>query len=426
MDTVTAHKQLIEDELQLKAIALACSSERLVAITGQAGTGKTTIMREVYRRYTEAGHTVALAAPTGKAAKRISEATGIQAMTIHRLLEFTHPGDPDEKTGKPVMESFPRRNDLRRLEFSVVLVDEYSMVNHKLNRQLLNAMAAGSVLRVFGDINQLPPIEEITVSSGPPPENSPFKTYILKHPSVTLKNIYRQGEGSDIVKNAHRILNRMCPVTMPDFGVLLTRNQGPTVEKIVRDNIDKFVSLDNQIITPTHRGWIGTRELNQKIQNIFQNNNPHEGIIMPRHKWDKYDLMLYPGDKVIWTKNDYCVEIFNGETGIVKEFLGKGHVVVDFGDRIVSVPPIISYERSDGTQVWYDPRVNIRLAYAITTHASQGSEYDEVVYLMDRYAVILQDQANFYTGVTRAKKRATVISDQWSFQKAVVTKPTFA
>jgi exodeoxyribonuclease V alpha subunit len=418
-------KRLIKDELQAKAVTLACSPERLVAITGQAGTGKTTIMKEVHERYTDAGHVVALAAPTGKAAKRISEATGIPAMTVHRLLEFTHPGDPDEKTGKPVAESHPRRHDRHKLEQTVVLVDEYSMVNHKLNRQLIDAMPAGALLRTFGDINQLPPIEEFVVSTGPSPDGSPFRHHITRHPSVTLKNIYRQGEGSSIVKNAHRILNRMCPVGMEDFNVVLTRQQGPQVLRLVESDLNKYMSLDNQIITPTHRGWIGTRELNLKIQAIVQSSFPSEGHIMPRHSWDKYDLVLYPGDKVIWTKNDYCVEIFNGETGIVKEFLGRGHVVIDFGDRVVSVPPLVSYEKSDGSKVFYDPRVSIKLAYAITTHASQGSEYDSVVYLMDKYAMMLQDQSNFYTGVTRAKKRATVIADQWSFQKAVITKPAF-
>jgi exodeoxyribonuclease V alpha subunit len=418
-------QRFVKDELQTEAITLACSQERLVAITGQAGTGKTTIMREVHKRFTDAGYVVALAAPTGKAAKRISEATGIAAMTIHRLLEFTHPGDPDEKTGKPVAESFPRRHDKHRLEQSIVLVDEYSMVNHKLNRQLINAMPSGSLLRSFGDINQLPPIEDAIVYEGTSPRESPFRQHITRHPSVTLKNIYRQGEGSSIVKNAHRILNRMCPVPMADFDITLTRQQGPLVLELVESDIEKYRTLDNQIITPTHRGWIGTRELNLKIQAIVQRDFPSEGFIIPRQKWDKYELMLYPGDKIIWTKNDYCVEIFNGETGIVREFLGRGHVVVDFGDRVVSVPPLVSYERADGVTITYDPRVHIKLAYAITTHASQGSEYDSVVYLMDRYAMILQDQANFYTGVTRAKKRATVIADQWSFQKAVTTKPSF-
>jgi exodeoxyribonuclease V alpha subunit len=415
---------MIKDELQEKAIALSCGKDRLVAVTGQAGTGKTTIMKQVYDRFTEAGHFVALAAPTGKAAKRISEATGIDATTIHRLLEFTHPGDPDPKTGKPVRESRPRRDDLNRLEQSVVLVDEYSMVNHRLNRQLMDAMPPGSVLRSFGDLNQLPPIEELSVSTGPPPEFSPFTEHVRRFPSVTLKNIYRQGEGSDIIVNAHRILNRMCPKSGGDFTVVLTPKQQSRVLNIAELHVKDFRSLDHQIITPTHRGWIGTRKLNELIQEIVHGiAGVARGYVMPRAKWDKYELTVCVGDKVIWTKNDYNVGIFNGETGII-EVIEDGHVTINFGDRTISVPPNIEYERGDGIHIHYDPRMQLKLAYAVTTHAAQGSEYDSIIYVMDRSAYILQDCANFYTGVTRAKKRATVVSDQHSFQRAVVTKPS--
>lgn len=413
---------MIKDELQEEAIRLACGPDRLVAITGQAGTGKTTIMKEVYQRFTDAGHVVALAAPTGKAAKRISEATGIPATTLHRLLEFTHPGDPDEKTGKVLGFSKPRRDQYNTLQQSVVLVDEYSMVPHALNRQLIDAMPAGSVLRTFGDLNQLPPIEEFSVSQGPPPEHSPFFHHVNKYPSVKLKNIYRQGEGSDIVVNAHRILNRMCPRNSDDFRVVLTQKQQDKVLTHIEQNIEEYTSLDHQVITPTHRGWIGTRKLNQQIQLIARGPTAvASGRIMPRYKWDKFDLTLCVGDKVLWTKNDYQLEIFNGETGIVTEFVGEGHVVIDFGDRTVAVPPNVTYERN-GTTIHYDPRVQLRLAYAITTHAAQGSEYESIVYLMDRSSFALQDSSNFYTGVTRAKKRAMVISDPYSFQKAVTTK----
>ena len=277
------------------------------------------------------------------------------------------------------------------------------------------------MLRVFGDVHQLPPIEELTVTSGPPPEMSPFRSHLARFPSVTLKNIYRQGEGSGVVKNAHRILNKMCPQPLPDFGVVLTRAQPSKLLPMVDKNPKMYGSLDHQIITPTHRGWIGTRELNKKIQAIVQAGNYAEGRIIPRSKWDKEDLELLVGDKVLWTKNDYNLGIFNGETGIVIDLLGQGHVVINFGDRVISVPPLISYERADGQTVYYDPRTQIKLAYVITTHASQGSEYESIVYIMDRYAMVLQDQANFYTAVTRAKKHATVIADQWSFQKAVTT-----
>lgn len=378
-------------------------------------------MRQVFRSFVEAGHNPVLAAPTGKAAKRISEATGIEAMTIHRLLQFTHPGDPDPKTGKPVRRSYPQREPRNPLVQNVILVDEYSMVNTVLDRQLIDAMPTGSLLRVFGDVNQLPPIEEgYTLDQS---TLSPFKRHLKMFPSVTLKNIYRQGEGSDIVKNAHRILHKMCPQNLPDFVVKITQKQKDAVIDIVMTDLDKWASLDCQIITPTHRGWIGTRKLNLTIQSFVQEGKGAESRLMPRNDWDKHDLMLYVGDKVLWTKNDYIVGIFNGETGIVEGFEEFGHVIINFGDRVVSVPPTVEYERADGVVVWYDPRKSIQLAYAITTHASQGSEYQQVVYVMDTYAFMLQDQANFYTGVTRARKKAYVVSDTRSFQKAVQTQP---
>lgn len=416
--------ELKEDTYQKRAIHLACGTEnRIVGITGQAGTGKTTIMKEVHSSFSKSGWNVVLAAPTGKAAKRISEATGIPAMTIHRLLEFTHPGEPDEKTGRPRGSSEPRRTPEHQLEQNVVLVDEYSMVNSQLNRYLIDAMSNGCLLRVFGDTNQLPPIEDFSVGTGSAPPLSPFKTHLKKFPSVTLQNIYRQGEGSDVVKNAHRILHRMCPQPLPDFVIKLTREQPKALMPYVEDDPEQFRSLDNQIITPTHRGWIGTRQLNLQIQAIVQSGNYSDGRTMPRNKWDKHDLTLYTGDKILWTKNDYNLGIFNGETGIVDSLEEYGQVVVDFGDRVVSIPPLVSYERSDNVTIHYDPRVHIQLAYAITTHASQGSEYENVFYLMDTYAYMLQDQANFYTGVTRARKKAHVISDSKSFQKAVTTQP---
>jgi exodeoxyribonuclease V alpha subunit len=246
---------------------------------------------------------------------------------------------------------------------------------------------------------------------------------LKKFPSVTLQNIYRQGEGSDVVKNAHRILHRMCPQSSPDFMIKLTQQQPKVLMPFVEDDPERFRSLNHQIITPTHRGWIGTRQLNLAIQAVVQAGNYSEGRIMPRNKWDKYELQLYVGDKILWTKNDYNIGIFNGETGIVVKFEEYGQVVIDFGDRVVSVPPLVQYERGDGRTMVYDPRTQLQLAYAITTHASQGSEYESVFYMMDSYAFMLQDQANFYTGVTRARKKAHVISDARSFQKAVVTQP---
>ncbi len=420
------------DELQQQAIALCCSTEkntRVVAVTGQAGTGKTDIMREVYEAHKAGGHDIALAAPTGKAAKRISEATGIDATTIHRLLEFTHPGDPDEKTGKPIGFSVPRRKPGNSLSQSVILVDEYSMVNQQLHRDLCDALPPGAVLRVFGDVNQLPPIEEDKRLNKEP---SAFETLIKSFQSVHLKHIYRQGEGSTVVAQAHRILNGWMPQQTDDFQLrfpvgMIGRPGYQNIKDIVTDLVMcgeyKFDTLEDQIITPTNRGWIGTHELNKHVQSLVQDGKMSEAYLMPRHKWDKHDLMLVVGDKVLWTQNDYQLNIFNGETGIV-EHVQSESVSINFGDRVVDIPSMVIYVAADGTEKYYDPRRSIQLAYVLTTHKCQGSEYGTIVYVMDKSAWMLQNRSNFYTAVTRARKKAIIVSDQQSLQRAVVTKYT--
>jgi len=406
------------DDLQSQAVTLCCdSTKNIVSVTGQAGTGKTTIMKKVYEAFINAGHSVALAAPTGKAAKRIAEATGIDAMTLHRLLEFTHPGDPDPKTGKVIGVSVPRRNRENRLEYTVVLVDEASMINQELYRDLIDALPPGGVIRFFGDVNQLPPIEQRDDYKKMP---SPFSKLLKDFPSVMLTNIYRQGEGSGVVKNGHRILHGMVPQQFDDFKLIIGRPHLPNtlIELIKNEGID-FNSLDNQIITPTNKGWIGQVALNQAIQKLLKGDQMYEAVLMPREKWDKNDLFVVTGDKVIWKKNEYNLGIFNGETGIIKD-LDNDCVTVDFGDRVVSVPPWIEYTTPDGQIKGYDPRVNIYLAYALTTHSCQGSEYQHVVYVMDRSCWGLLIRGNFYTAVSRARKKAWVISDNAALQRSVV------
>lgn len=163
-------------EKQLEAIDLCLNREkRIVAITGPAGSGKTTIIKDVYKRLTDEGITVALAAPTGKAAKRIKEATGIPAVTIHKLLEYSRPGERDEKTGKPLTDTAPKRDHTFPLVERVILVDEYTMVNHELNRNIIDALGRGAVLRCFGDIHQLPPIEAHKLTGV---DSSPFEEHL--------------------------------------------------------------------------------------------------------------------------------------------------------------------------------------------------------------------------------------------------------
>lgn len=409
---------LIKDELQEQAVALCCSTEnRIASVTGQAGTGKTTIMKRVYNAFVDAGHNVALAAPTGKAAKRIAEATGIPATTLHRLLEFTHPGDPDEKTGKPVGVSVPRRKRDNRLDQSVILIDESSMINQELFRDIMDAIPNGGLVRMFGDVNQLPPIEERDDYKSMP---SPFHKMLKDFPNVRLTNIYRQGEGSGIVKNAHRILNGWVPQNTDDFRLVIGRPHLPKeVMSIVASGEADFYSLDNQIITPTNKGWIGQVKLNQDLQKQRWGDNLRDAILVPRSKWDKTDLFLREGDKIIWRKNDYNLEIYNGETGLVKS-LANDCITVDFGDRIVDVPPWIEYTDATGAIKGYDPRVNIFLAYALTTHACQGSEYQHVIYTMDASAFMLLQRSNFYTAVTRGRKKDWIVSDQRALQRSVV------
>ncbi len=148
------------DDSQLKAIGACCNIERrVVAITGEAGTGKTTIIQNVYETLSARGHNVVLCAPTGKAAKRITEATGIAARTLHRLLEYPHPGEVDDKTGKTLITTDPKKDRINPIEFDVVICDEYAMVNVELHRNLLDALPNGGIIRMFGDANQLQPIE---------------------------------------------------------------------------------------------------------------------------------------------------------------------------------------------------------------------------------------------------------------------------
>lgn len=409
---------MLRDELQEEAKSLCCDTKNAIAsVTGQAGTGKTTIMKEVHEAFVNAGHTTVLCAPTGKAAKRISEATGISAVTIHRLLEFSHPGDPDEKTGKVLGISVPRRHRQNRLEYTAILVDEASMINQELYRDLIDAMPNGGIVRFFGDVNQLPPIEERDDYKKMP---SPFTKVLKDFPSVKLTNIYRQGEGSGVVKNGHRILNGMVPMQFDDFKLIIGRPHLPnTVLELVKAGDIDYTSLDNQIITPTNKGWIGQIALNQLIQKHVWGEKLYEAVILPRPKWDKIDLMVMVGDKVIWKKNDYSLEIFNGETGIIRA-LANDCISIDFGDRTVDVPPWIEYTAADGSIKGYDPRVNIYLAYALTTHACQGSEYQHVIYVMDRSAWGLLIRGNFYTGLTRARKKAWVVSDSAALQRSVV------
>lgn len=448
-DTNNAVIEFTPSEEQAKAIDLCLDrSKRIVAITGPAGSGKTTIIRKIGEAFDAQGISYALAAPTGKAAKRIKEATGIHAVTIHKLLEYSRPGDRDEKTGKPLTDSAPKRDHQNPLAQRVIIVDEYTMVNHEINRNLIDAMGKGAVLRVFGDINQLPPIESHDLKNV---DNSPFEDHLARKDVVTLDKVFRQGEDSGILAAANRIRKGIMPIRSADFVLKFTDEPVKIVEQYAREMLADGVSfgdIRNQFLTPTRVRWIGTYELNLVLRNVF-NPTPKDEMILPRHKWEEKNVVTVGiGDKVVCNTNTYDMRdyhtrftqwedngdpvmqsfiptpenktMLNGETGLVIDVHMDGGMEIDFGDRVVEVPG--SYEEywaQKGIIIENVPSKNIELAYALTTHKAQGSEYDHIAYVMNNSIYYMLTRENLYTAVTRAKKGVTLITDQRALQTAL-------
>lgn len=398
-------------------------SKRIVAVAGPAGSGKTTIMRMIYNGLTEAGYTVSLAAPTGKAAKRIREATGLPATTMHMLLEYTRPLEIDEKTGKPYGDTFPRKTKTDPLDSDVVICDEYMMVNNELHRNIVDALQAGARLIVLGDVSQLPPIENSPMLAQ---KLAPFKLLLEKFDGIYLDKVHRTTEDSGILACAQRILGGAAPQRNKDFDLIITDR--PVDELIALLDKTDYTSLRNQIITPGNKSWVGTVKLNATLQTMLVNADRHT-INLPRNKWDATNpVRVGVGDKVIMTKNWYDLDcddgskgVFNGEVGTVIETSEVDEVVVDFEDRICRIPPAIQLVYNNKVSVGY-PQRDIHLAYAITTHKAQGSEYDHIVYVMNKSLFAMLNRKNMYTAVTRARVHATMITDMSSLSMSVTTK----
>jgi exodeoxyribonuclease V alpha subunit len=406
------------DLTQQAAQDMCCDlSRRVVGVTGAAGTGKTTIIKKVYEEIVSKGKTVALAAPTGKAAKRITESTGIAAQTLHRLLKYPRPGERDDK-GKALKPGFPRHDAEFPLPFDYVITDEFSMVNTEVHRNLMNALPNGRGIRMFGDLNQLRPIEQSDYLMSLP---SPFAQMLDKFPHTVLTNVYRQGEGSGILGNAQKILAKRMPQRLDDFALKFTESPVTALQDMIFEQLDagiSFADIDNQIIVPGRKTWVGTVKLNAMLQNMFRSES--DGWVeLPRHKWDRESrVRVRPGDKVICTENNYDLEVFNGEVGIVQS-TDDATVVIDFGDRIVSFPPEVCRTHADGRTSFYDPRPSLDLAYALTTHKMQGSECKRVVYILNKSNTYMQSRSNFYTAITRAREHVTVITDQRSLTYSI-------
>lgn len=422
---VVADPSLQLDTAQDAAVKLCVDlKKRIVGVTGPAGTGKTTIMKQVAAALIAAGYRVVACAPTGKAARRIREATGLESLTIHRLLRYPFPGERDPKTGEALKQGFPLHDRFNPLPYDIVLADEYAMVNHEVHTNLVDALPSKGCLRCFGDVNQLPPIESVAALQG----ESPFQKVLKTFANVRLETIHRQGEGSGIVLAGKNILSGRGPSRSSDFVIKMTDKPIDALTEIVMEGLDApeqkhYGKLDCQIITPTRKSWIGTAKLNVTLQTLL-NPEMKGATVIPRHSWaiDK-NTRVAVGDKVIWTQNNYELNIFNGETGIIEECTDLGEIIINWGDRTVCVPPSLSVTRKDGTIAFVDPRKDLDLAYAVTTHKAQGSEFRHVIYVLNKSCIFMQDQANYYTAITRARYGVTLICDQQSFFGAL-RKPT--
>lgn len=418
------------DNQQEVAIGRCCdTTQRLVPVTGAAGTGKTKLIQEVDRRLTQAGYLVQSSAPTGKAAKRIKESTGLLAQTNHRLLGYGMPLEhvlEDHNTGKTEtvkLSTGPKFDTKNRLPYDVLLCDEYAMVNNEIHRNLLNALKVGGRICMFGDVNQLKPIEEDRILANEP---SPFEQILKKFNGIELTTQHRTSEGSGIYENAVRILKGRPLVKRADFSIVNTSNPLKELTDQVRNGLDdgiNFSHTDHQIITCMNKTWVGTKKLNQVLQQLFWSRD-YEGMRLPRWKWDTTEpITIQIGSKVVYTANTYDLgngdSVFNGEVGTVMAIdQDEGILDIDFVDRVISIPPLVVTETSRGW-VEYDPRMNIDLAYALTTHKMQGSECQHAIYIMNRSVLYGLSRRNFYTGVSRARKHCTVITDGGSMSKAL-------
>lgn len=416
---------------------------RIVAVTGEAGSGKTTIMKMAVERLRANKRTVALAAPTGRAARRIYEATGIAAVTIHKLLEYGKP-EIDPITGQPKTESSPSRHRDNPLEFQDVFVDEYAMVNEEIHGNLINALPNGGRLIVFGDVNQLPPIEgyEIIKAKG----KTPFQRLLELPSSITLDVVHRQAADSGVLENAHRVSKGQPVKRHKDFDLKITEYPLKALREHLYDGPD-YTLLTNQIISPGRKGPLGVHALNEIIQTFYDSQKDiGDRIELPRNKWEeKNRISVHVGDKVICNENTYdmrdfferftrwkndtdpewdsyipCPDTFkmlNGEIGLVNEVLPDGSISIDFGDRTVHLPiNYRDYIPKFNKMINRDPRKSIDLAYAVTTHKTQGSEFDQVCYIMHSSLWYNMNRNNIYTGITRAKQRVVMITDTRTWQ----------
>ncbi|MGE5341414.1 MAG: ATP-dependent RecD-like DNA helicase [Candidatus Omnitrophota bacterium] len=372
---------------QRQAVVSAVNN-RMSIITGGPGTGKTTIIRAIIESLEKDGKQVLIAAPTGRAAKRIEEATLYQGSTIHRLLKIS----PD--SGRFV------HNDQNPLKADAIIVDEFSMVDFFIFYSLLKAISQHTRLIIIGDKDQLP-----SVGPGNVLRDMIHSGYFH---IIYLNRNFRQNQDSLIIENAYRINNGEDLIVKPysdhlDFVFLHVTSERQALEKVLRiidyhKNDYNFNSPDYQVLAPMYRGDSGIDQLNLRIQEKF---NAEPDLI----KREKFAFKRW--DKVMQLKNNYEKEIFNGEQGIVTDFNSdKKIMMVDF----------------DGTFVEYTPAEmdELTLSYAVSVHKAQGSEYSMLILLLMPGHAIMLNRELLYTAVTRAKKKIFLLSDPETIRRAVL------
>lgn len=398
------------DGLQREAVFQSVKSGVMI-LSGGPGTGKTTTINTMIRYFESEGMDILLAAPTGRAAKRMTEATGYEARTIHRLLEVNGAVESGETEQEPGRKAQFERNEENPLEADVIIIDEMSMVDIFLFRALLSAISVGTRLIMVGDVDQLPSVgpgrvlQDLIVSGS--------------FPVVILRRIFRQAGESDIVVNAHKI-NRGEEIALDNKSMdffFLERKDVNVIYKhlilLIREKLPPFVEAgpyDIQVLTPMRKGNLGVEVLNEILQRYL--NPPSDS----KKECQSGERLFREGDKVMQIKNNYQIPweivsrygiaidkgtgVFNGDVGIIREISQEAQTVT------------VEYDEHKRIEYPFSGLDEIELAYAVTIHKSQGSEYPAVILPVLSGPRMLLNRNLLYTAVTRARKCVTILGSR--------------